>query len=75
MAVKVVIRWITRDEGAILKIRDFFGLPTYTTLNGFTPGLIEDSKIEMFKETAQRGFFSFNLTEWTFNGKSYSWPK
>lgn len=73
MAIKVVIRWATRDEAAIEAIRSHFKLPRYTTLNGWTPGLIEDKDMPMFDETARRGFFTYQETEWQFNGNSYTW--
>lgn len=73
MAIKVVIRWATRDEAAIEAIRNHFKLPRYTTLNGWTPGLIEDKDMPMFEETASRGFFTYQETEWHYNGTSYSW--
>ena len=72
MAVKVVVKWFTRDESCIRRIRQYFRLPNYTTINGLTPGKIDDDKMEMFKETARRGFFTYWEREWTFNGHSYS---
>lgn len=73
MAIKVTIRWTTRDEAAIESIRNYFKLPKYTTLNGWTPGMIEDNDIPMFEETARRGFFTYRETDWHYNGTSYSW--
>lgn len=73
MAVKVVIYWVTKDVEAIEAIRAHFGLPRYTTVNGWTPGAIEDKDMQMFEETARRGFFRYHKTEWTFNGATYSW--
>lgn len=73
MAVKVVIYWVTKDESAIAAIRKHFKLPKYTTLNGQTPGEIEPKDMPMFEETARRGFFRYQRTEWTFNGATYSW--
>lgn len=75
MAVKVVVFWITKDREAIAAIRKHFGLPNYTTLNGQTPGAIEEADMPMFDETARRGFLAYKETEWTFNGSTYSWQK
>lgn len=73
MAVKVIIYWVTKDAEAIAAIRKHFGLPKYTTVNGLTPGAIEDKDMSMFEETARRGFFRYQKAEWTFNGATYSW--
>lgn len=73
MAVKIIIHWQTRDEDAIRAIRRYFNLPNYTTLNGWTPGKIEQKDMEMFEEAARRGFFRFVKKEWTYNGATYSW--
>lgn len=73
MAVKVVIYWVTKDWDAIAAIRKHFNLPKYTTINGQTPGAIEEQDMPMFEETARRGFFRYRETEWTFNGTTYSW--
>lgn len=73
MAVKIVIHWQTRDEDAIRAIRRYFNLPNYTTLNGWTPGKIEQKDMKMFEEAAMRGFFRFVKKEWTYNGATYSW--
>lgn len=73
MAVKVVIYWVTRDAKAIAAIRKHFKLPNYMTVNGHTPGAIGEDDMTMFEETARRGFFRYQKTEWTFNGATYSW--
>ena len=73
MAIKVIVYWLTRDDESIVAIRKYFNLPKYTTLNGWTPGMIEPEDMQMFEETARRGFFRFLRKEWTFNGATYSW--
>lgn len=73
MAVKVVIYWVTKDAEAIAAIRKHFKLPKYTTVNYQTPGAIEEKDMPIFEETARRGFFRYQRTEWTFNGATYSW--
>lgn len=73
--MKVVIRWLTRDEKAIGLIRKKFNFPRYTTVNGLTPGFVKDSDRAMFEECARRGFFTYSEKSWTFNGKSYSWKR
>lgn len=70
---KVLVYWLTKDEEAIAHIRKYFNLPAYTTVNGLTPGKIERKDMEMFEETARRGFFRFMRKEWSYNGATYSW--
>ena len=70
---KVIVYWLTKDDDAIANIRKYFNLPTYTTVNGWTPGMIESKDMQMFEETARRGFFRFMRMEWTYNGATYSW--
>lgn len=73
MAIKVVVYWLTKDKAAIESIRKYFKLPKYTTVNGHTPGAIEEKDMPMFEETARRGFFRYHQIEWIFNGSTYSW--
>lgn len=73
MAMKVIVYWVTKDEKSIAAIRKYFGLPAYTTVNGWTPGTIDSKDIPMFEETAHRGFIRYREMDWTFNGVTYSW--
>ena len=70
---KVIIHWHTKDEEAIRLIRERFGIPKYTTVNGYSPGVLKSEDREMFEETARRGYFSFMCVVWTYNGATYSW--
>lgn len=70
---KVVVRWVCTDKDVIKRIRERFKLPDYTTLNGFTPGMVADKDMAVLEETARRGFLTFELKEWSYNGKSYAW--
>lgn len=70
---KVIINWHTRDEEAIRLIRERFGIPKYTTVNGHSPAVLKPEDREMFEETSRRGYFSFVRVEWTYNGATYSW--
>ena len=71
--IRVIVKFTTRDEAAISAIRKRFRLPVYTTLNGWTPGMIEQNDLDVFEETARRGFFTFIRKKWTYNGATYSW--
>lgn len=73
MERKVIIRWATKESASITAIRKRFKIPNYTTLNGWSPGTINDEDREVFEECARRGFFSYREVEWQFNGLSYSW--
>lgn len=70
---KVIIRWNTTDVESIRLIRERFGIPRYTTVNGLSPASIKLEDREMFEETARRGYFNYHHVNWTFNGVSYSW--
>lgn len=70
---KLVIRWETRNSRAIEAIRKRFGIPNYTTINGFSPVLLKAEDREVFEETARRGFFHYMPKEWSFNGANYTW--
>lgn len=71
MAVKFVIRWATTDKEAIAAIRKQFGMPTYTTVNGWTPVEIKPEDMELFEECARRGFFGILSQKWCKNGGQY----
>lgn len=73
MAVRVIVYWRTRNDKTIEAIRNRFRLPRYVTLNGWTPGAIEESDMSVFEETARRGFIRYMRKEWKFNGYTYSW--
>lgn len=66
-----VIRWNTRDSGAIEAIRKRFGIPGYTTLNGWSPAEITHSDLPVFEECARRNFFSILPKKWYKNGDHY----
>lgn len=71
--IKIVIHWYTIDEEAIRMIRERFGIPRYTTVNGQTPAVLPTDDKVMFEETARRGYFTYRRVDWAFNGATYSW--
>lgn len=70
---KLTINWHTRNEESIRLIRERFKLPSYTTVNGWTPCEIAPEDMPMFEETAHRGYFSIIRIPWVRNGNTYSW--
>lgn len=50
------IYWKTRNKEAIRQIREKFGMPNGTTVNGETEADIEEGLIPLLEETAKRGF-------------------
>lgn len=74
MAVKLIVRWSTRDPEAIAAIRKRFNIPEYTTVNGLTPAEINPEDMEMFEECARRGFFGIIREKWCKNGDQYIFP-
>lgn len=71
METKLIVRWITRDEAAIVAIRKRFDMPTYTTVNGWTPCEIKPEDMDVFEECACRGFFCIIRKKWCKNGGQY----
>lgn len=71
--MKGIVRWRTDDPAAIGKIRKRFGIPSYSTLNGWCPCEIEEADMEVFRECVRRGFFLFREVEWRRCGSSYAW--
>jgi len=69
----ITIIWHTRDTESIRLIRERFKLPTYTTVNGWTPCEIAPEDMPMFEETARRGYFSILHRPWKRIGDNYSW--
>lgn len=67
---KLIIRWTTRDAKAIEAIRKRFGIPVYTTINGFSPVLLNEVDREIFEETSRRGYFAIIHEKWCKNGAS-----
>lgn len=70
---KIVIRWRTRDEAVIANLRKQFRLPSYTTLNGWTPGEVNPEDMAVFESCVRLGYFTYMEKEWTYNGVTYSW--
>lgn len=71
--IKLVVYWNTRDENIIKRIRKRFGMPTYTTINGWTPAEILEEDMPLLEETARRGFISIlRHLKWCKNGGTYS---
>lgn len=69
---KLTIRWLTKDKDAIDAIRKRFNMPTYTTLNGWSPALINEEDIELFEECGRRKFFKIMPYKWCKNGGTFS---
>ena len=71
---KILIHWRTRDREAIKLIRQRFNIPTYTTVNGWTPAVLPRGKdMELFDETARRGFFGYVHARWSMVGGVCKW--
>lgn len=73
MAVRMVIKWAYKLEDAVIAaIRKRFSIPTYTTINGFSPVEISEEDMDIFEETARRGFFTIIRKKWCKNGDTFS---
>lgn len=67
----LIVRWNTRDQEAIAAIRKRFNIPTYTTVNGWSPAEIKPEDMPMFEECARRNFFGIIRRKWCKNGGQY----
>ena len=54
--VRLTIYWLTDNRSDRQKIRDYFGMPKGTTVNGETEADIREEDLPMLEETARRGF-------------------
>lgn len=55
--MKVTIYWKKKSTlGAKGKIRNRFGIPRYTTINGETPCDIKDEDLELLRQVEKKGF-------------------
>lgn len=71
--IKLVVYWNTKDKEIIKRIRQRFGMPTYTTVNGYTPAEILEEDTPLLAETAKRGFILILWhLKWCKNGGTYS---
>lgn len=70
---RLTVYWKTRNEEAIRLIRERFNIPTYTTVNGWSPCEIKPEDMPMFEETARRGYFSILQIPWERIGPHYTW--
>lgn len=70
-AERLIVRWNTRDQEAITAIRKRFNIPTYTTVNGWSPAEIKPEDMPMFEECARRNFFGIIRRKWCKNGGQY----
>lgn len=70
--MKFTIKWNTRDAAIIRKIRERFNIPAYITVNGWSPAEIAEEDMELFQETAKRGFFTILTQKWFKNGVHFT---
>ncbi|MCM1142479.1 MAG: hypothetical protein NC453_28250 [Muribaculum sp.] len=70
-AERLIVRWNTRDQEAIAAIRKRFNIPTYTTVNGWSPAEIKSEDMPMFEECARRNFFGIIRRKWCKKGGQY----
>ncbi|MBR4828189.1 MAG: hypothetical protein IKZ92_00085 [Muribaculaceae bacterium] len=71
--MKCVIYWKCRDPEAIESIREKFGIPHYTTINGESPCEVDDDQVELLRECERRGFFSIRDKKWCKKGEVFVW--
>lgn len=54
--MKVSVYWITKDRVFIEKIREKFGIPRYTSVNGETSAEISEEQVPLLRECERRGY-------------------
>lgn len=54
--MKVTIYWVTKDPEAVRKIRQRFGIPSYTSVNGETIADICEEDMPLLLECQKRKF-------------------
>lgn len=70
---RIVIKWMTKNEGTIGSIRKKFRIPQYTTLNGWSPVQVDsDEELGLLAECERRGFISILPHTWSKNGGNYA---
>ena len=59
--MKCVIYWRTKDGPARWKICRRFGIHYHVTVNGETQADIREEDVDLFRETARRGYFEIRF--------------
>ena len=59
--MKLTIYWRTKDRPTRLKICRRFGIWYEVSVNGETKADIREEDMELFRETARRGFFEVRI--------------
>lgn len=71
--IKLVVCWKKCNAETIKRIRQRFGMPTYTTVNGWTPVEILKEDMPLLEETARLGYISIlRHVKWCKNGGTFS---
>lgn len=64
------IYWKTRNKEAIRQIREKFGMPNGTTVNGETEADIDAELVPLLRETARRGFIQIRKQKYIIGNES-----
>ena len=73
--MKLTVKWYTRDPAKIARIREKFGIPGYTTVNGLSPAEIDKKDLPLLKECASLGLIAILPFSWSRHGKHISFLK
>ncbi|MBQ7204635.1 MAG: hypothetical protein IJS04_02225 [Muribaculaceae bacterium] len=71
--MKCVVYWRKCDPEAIKSIRDKFGIPYYTTVNGESPCEVDDEQMALLKQCEARGFLQIRNKKWCKIGDLFVW--
>lgn len=71
---KCVIYWRAGvDPAAIASLREKFGIPQYTTVNGESPCEVDYEQMQLLRECERRGFLTIRDKKWRKNGDQFIW--
>lgn len=52
--MNITVYWVTKDQSIIKWIRERFGIPSYTSINGETPCDIKDEDMPLLRECERK---------------------
>ncbi len=73
MTTRCVVYWKKCDPSAIQSIREKFGIPNYTTINGESPCEVDEEQMALLRKCEERGFLSIRMKKWCKNGAHFVW--
>ena len=73
--MRLTVKWRTRNPTSIQKIRAKFGIPDYTTINGWSPVEIAEHDMPVLRECVRLRFLVIVPYTWRKDGRHISFDK